>query len=52
VGIGSVAAVRANFTRGSYGDPETLLQTRLTWLTRNEPERLRKMIEDSKGGTC
>lgn len=51
VGIGSVAAVRANFTRGRYGDPEELIATRLSWLTRHEPERLRKMIEESKGGT-
>lgn len=52
VGVGSVAAVRANFTRGRYGDPETMLNERLSWLTRNDPERLRGMIDTAKGATA
>lgn len=39
--LGSVAAVRANFTRGRYGDPDTIIATRISWLRRNAPLRSR-----------
>lgn len=39
IGVGSVAAVRANLTRGTYGDPDTLIATRTSWLRKNAPHR-------------
>ena len=37
--VGSVAAVRANFTRGTYGDPDTIIATRAAYLRRHAPLR-------------
>jgi hypothetical protein len=37
VSIGSVAAVRANYTRGRYGEPDSVLRLRATFLQKNAP---------------